>query len=142
MRKIIVFGSLITIFLMLMIPNISAIQCKTINEYNTEELKNNIIERIQQLKNQQKEITIIGFNFTNPDGPLEGGLDDFSDFAFLLYGIWVSPNFIKIISRLFEIQNLYDFMLWLFSSSMASVYTILSFAEAFDVLDIYPYDGN
>ena len=80
---------------MLMIPNISAIQCKTINEYNIEELKNNIIERIQQLKNQQKEITIIGFNFTDPDGPLEGGLDDITDFAFLLYGIWVAPDFIS-----------------------------------------------
>ncbi len=142
MKKIIIFGTFLAVFLMVMIPNISAIQCNNINENNTEELKNIIIERIQQLKNQHKETIIFGFNFTDPDGPLEGGLDDITDFAWLLYGIWVFSNLIKIISRLFEIQNLYDFVLWLFSSSLDLVYTILSFAEAFDVLDIYPYDGN
>ena len=91
MKKTIIIVCVFTVFLMLMIPNIISVETHVVTDEDKDKegLKSLIIDRIKELKEEQKKITLKGINFTDPDGPLEGGLDDYTDFYFLFLGFWL-----------------------------------------------------
>ena len=91
MKKTIVFGSCLAVFLMLLVSNISAIESGSIKEnitdFNEKELIDAIKERIEQLKVQNPDPKITFKN--DSDGPFEGGLDDPFDWLDLFFGITI-----------------------------------------------------
>jgi len=151
MKNIKLLICLFTVFLMLMIPNISAIECKTIiNKQNysnplidEDELKNAIIERIEQLQEQNNDLNIIGLNWTDPDGPFEGGLDDMADFICLVCGIISAGMFLSAIKHgaLRNSQNMLIFVLWIINYGLCTYVILGGFGEAFDVYEVPPGDG-
>ena len=147
MKKNILITSLLSIFLILMVPNITAVEYKTVEQINTnnvdiDELKNAIILRIEKLKEKKYKLSIFGLNWTDPDGPLEGGLDDVADIISLICGI-ISGGILLYAIRnkaLRNSENLFLFVLWIFNYGLATYNTILGFAEAFDVYEDPPGD--
>lgn len=153
MNKKIVFGSLLAVFLMLMIPNISAIEYRTTNEETTptyepyideEELKDAILERIEQLKEQQKHIAINSLNLTDPDGPLEGGLDDLMDYYFLFLGLLFLSYLLLFFKqgRMRNSESVLEFISQFVVYGQFTFRTLTSLGEAFDVYDMPPSDGR
>ena len=139
-------------FLMLMIPTINAMEYTTIEnntptiepEFNEDELKEAILERIEQLKQQEKDNTITGLNWTDPDGPLEGGLDDYSDFISLLGGLITTSGLFYIISQGY-FKNPEKLLGYIGNLIVYGEYTFFSltyFGEAFDIYDAPPSDGR
>ena len=108
MNKKIVFGSLLAVFLMLMIPSVSAVNYQTIMRSNTlqpvsrtddgnedtEALINAIQQRLNELEEQNvtfMDIVPSGL-FNDSDGPYKGGLDDIYDWidlAVTVYSVYI-----------------------------------------------------
>lgn len=147
-KKTILIGSIVACFLMLMIPTITAVEYITYKkigpEINEEELKNAILERIQEMREQEKQITITDINWDDPDGAFEGGLDDYTDFMALFFGIFYSGYFlygIKI-GILRNSENLLDFIDGLVYYGACSIEILAYFGEAFDVFDGLALDNR
>jgi hypothetical protein len=144
-KKTIIIGSLLAVFLMMMIPNISAIQYITLEHETTQlarnmskdEIKGAILQRIQHLK---KPFTL-NINMTDPDGPLEGGLDDFSDFVHLLFGIISTISLGYTLVTIFLSQNIFSTLKNIFYSGYFTFLDLIYFGEAFDILESPPADG-
>lgn len=145
-KKSIIFGSLLAVFLMLMIPNVSAIQYITLEHETTklarnmseDEIKNAILQRIQQL---EKPITL-NINMTDPDGPLEGGLDDFFDFVNLIFGLIGTISLGYALVTIFLSQNIFSTLKNIFYSGYFTFLDLIYFGEAFDILESPPADGR
>ena len=108
MNKKIVIESLLAVFLMLMIPSVSAVNYQTIMRSNTlqpvsltddgsedtETLINAIQQRLNELEEQNvtfMDIVPSGL-FNDSDGPYKGGLDDIYDWidlAVAVYSIYI-----------------------------------------------------
>ena len=85
MKRKILFGSILVVFLMLLVPTIPAVEYNSSVESNEDILQETILKRIEELK--EKDISLKGFFKTDPDGPFEGGLDDIRDWWKLIYAI-------------------------------------------------------
>ena len=109
-----------------------------------DELKNLIIERVEQLQEQNYGIGIIGLNWTDPDGPLEGGLDDIVDYINLIFGIAQSGYLLKIILKGYirDSSTFYEFILWIILYAANALNILIVFGEAFDVFEYGPGDGR
>ncbi|OYT29253.1 hypothetical protein B6U98_02785 [Thermoplasmatales archaeon ex4572_165] len=136
---------------MRMIPNIGAVEYRTTDSklpinnpnLNEDELKDAILERIQQLQKQQKEITINGINMNDPDGPLEGGLDDLMDYYYLFLGFLFPSYILHFIKQgyLRQSESILEFIGQLLVYGQFTFRTLTSLGEAFDVYDMTPSDG-
>jgi len=130
----------------------SAIEYKTIGskqypsnpKIDEDELKDAILERVEQLQEQKKDIYILGLNWTDPDGPFEGGLDDLSDIGDLLLGIYSSGLVLYMIiyGGIRNAPTIYELVGWIILYGVNIRYTLVLFGEAFDVYEIPPGDGR
>ena len=100
-------------------------------------LKNAIIERIELMQSQNYNIKFIGLNWTDPDGPFEGGLDDMADIISLIIGVLTAGFLMLFIKNgvLKSSQNLFLFVLWIINYSLYTYETLIAFGEAFDIID-------
>ena len=100
-------------------------------------LKNAIIERIDLMQEQDYNIKFVGLNWTDPDGPFEGGLDDIADIISLMVGV-ISAGYLLLFIKngvLKSSQNLFIFVLWIINCSLYTYNTLIAFGEAFDIID-------
>lgn len=141
--RTIIFGSIFTCLLILLVPNISAIEFITITEnttdYNENELIDAIKEKIEQLKAQKTNLQISLIK-DDPDGPFEGGLDDTYDWVDLYYGIlygYILLLFIKnkSLKNAFATGNLYTIIIWIIDYGLYTYGTLTNFGDAFDIID-------
>ena len=141
--RTIIFGSIFACILMLLTPNISAIEFRTItdniNGYNENELINAIKERIEQLKVQNPDPKII-LNGDDPDGPFEGGLDDPYDWMNLYFGIiygLILAIFIKnqALKEAFITGNIFTIIIWIIKYGLYTLNTLIRFGDAFDIIN-------
>jgi len=142
MKKIIVFGSIIACFLMLLVPNISAIEFRSIKENTTDYNENELIDalkvRIEQLKaqNPDPKMTLKG----DPDGPFKGGLDDPKDWADLFSGI-MSGFFIGLIFKNHLLMkaiasgDIYDIVTCILDYEIFTWALLTTLGDAFDIID-------
>ena len=145
-KKILLFGIFLAVFLMLMIPNVSAIQYITLEDQTTQlarnmskyEIKNTILERIQYLK---KPFTL-NINMTDPDGPLKGGLDDYSDFVYLIFGLISTISLGYTLVKIFLSPNIFSTLKNIFYSGAFTFLDLIYFGEAFDIFESPPADGR
>jgi hypothetical protein len=155
MKKIILFGSLLACFLMLMVPVGSAINGNAVvsrniyfqidgPDFDAEELKETILQRIEELKGQDISLNNVWFNWTDPDGPFEGGLDDLTDFIDLISGVFLAGYLLLLIKKgyLRNSQSLLEFVEWIIVYAQYSILTLVSFGEAFDIIEWPPADGR
>lgn len=152
-KKTLVFGSFIAVFLLIIMPNISAVEYTSMKSevtsfsmsMNKEDLKNAIIERLNELKVNQLEISLFfELNWTDADGPREGGLDDNSDLISLYTGIVLSGGLLFILSNKYHerSETILDSIGWLLVYGGYSVLILSYFGEAFDVIETPPADGR
>ena len=142
------------IFLIIMTSSVSAVEYNSLKEsdkkinlqknYNPDILKAEIQERLNTLINKDVSFKTM-FNdeeSDDPDGPLEGGLDDTSDFVALFWGllnaIGFLPYFIKLI---FKHENAFEFFAGIFGTLDISFQVLMNFGEAFDIIE-YTMDGS
>ena len=142
MKKTIVFGSIIVCFLMLLVPNISAIESGNITEnltdYNEKELIDAIKERIEELKVQNPNPKITFKN--DSDGPFEGGLDDPFDWLDLFFGITIGYSLVKMfknqwLRKAFATGDPYTIILCIIDYGLYTWSTLYYFGDAFDIID-------
>ena len=141
--RTIIFGSIFSCILMLLAPNISAIEIRStidnINGYYENELINAIKERIEQLKVQNPDPKIL-LNDEDPDGPFEGGLDDRYDWMNLYFGIiygLLLAIFIKqqALKEAFTTGNIFKIIYWIIKYGLYTLNTLIRFGEAFDIIN-------
>jgi len=143
-------GFILAFFSIIMITNVSAIEYNIIDKQlstlrpniNEEELRQLIIERIDEMKEQNKKIELFGVNATDPDGPLEGGLDDLSDYYYLFLSLMPFISVLQAFRSIFQAGNILDRLSFLVSAGFSSFSTLVNLGEAFDVFDRYPSDGR
>jgi len=128
------------VFLIVMIPNHSAIAGeKYLNIYyfDEDELKNSIIVRIEELQGKQIDFNILKPNWTDPDGPLEGGLDDMADYVSLMIGIISASCLLLFLKQgmLRNSLNLLNFALGVINYGLYTYETLIAFGEAFDIIE-------
>ncbi len=153
MKKPILIVSVLACVIMLLLPSITAVEYSMMKkevppytpEYEKDELKNAILQRIEDLKQQQKDIHILGMSWEDPDGAFEGGLDDYTDIISLGYGLYWSGLFLTGFMNGY-LKNAVDFLdfietLVLFYGNL-SLLTFIYLGEAFDVVDIVPIDNR
>ena len=142
MKKTIVFGSIIVCFLMLLVPNISAIESGNITEnitdYNEKELIDAIKERIEELKVQNPNPKITFKN--DSDGPFEGGLDDPFDWLDLFFGITIGYSLVKmfknhLLIKAFLTSNIYIIVTQMISYGLYTWSTLYYLGDTFDIID-------
>jgi len=116
MKKFMLFGAVLSVLILLMMPNISAV--------NT----NEVVER--------NKIKTLGL-FQDPDGPLEGGLDDFKDIGWLVKSLFSGG--VILFSLLMMIREYRDgggdALLYYLTSIEMAIPTIGFLIEAFDIRD-------
>ena len=144
MRKTIIIGSIFACFLMLMIPTISAIECNIIRnngpDYDEEELKEAILERIEEIKeiNPSPKLCLWG---DDPDGPFEGGLDDPTDWKDLFIAIFngfIVGTYISDIPEIIDLilsLKLLSVSIYIITFGLYSSYTLIELGDAFDIID-------
>ena len=141
--RTIIFGSIFACLLILLVPNISAIEYITITEntrdYNENELIDAIKEKIEQLKAQKTNLQMALLK-DDPDGPFEGGLDDTYDWVDLYFGIiygYILLLFIKNKSLriAFQIGNIPTIIIWIIDYGLYTYSTLTNFGDAFDIID-------
>ena len=76
----------------------------------------------------------------DPDGPIQGGLDDPSDFIALFWGLSGFLWILFPLPNLLNPDNLKQFISGLLGTSAAVFNIIMNFGEAFDVIE-YIEDG-
>jgi len=122
------------------IKNPSNIQ-KIADEIPDEErevLRQEIIERIIEIKDSGRSIFSLGiFNKTDPDGPLEGGMDDISDLISFWFGYIELKEAIRYMVQIMENPNISDMFMMVIFTRAALVY----FGEAFDTKEYFK-DGR
>ncbi len=142
MKKTIVFGSIIVCFLMLLVPNISAIESGNITEnltdFNEKELIDAIKKRIEELKVQNPNPKITFKN--DSDGPFEGGLDDPFDWLDLFFGITMGFSLVKmfknhLLIKAFLTGNIYIIVTQMISYGLYTWSTLYYLGDAFDIID-------
>lgn len=142
-KLIILFGSIFACFLMLMIPNISAIECNTISnngpDYDIDKLIEAIAQRIEELQKTNPNPKIC-WTTEDPDGPFEGGLDDITDWKDLFTGLFYAIILGLAIKDhefkdLLENKNIFGMVIWIFDYGLFTVYSAFAFGDAFDLLD-------
>ncbi|MCJ7572446.1 MAG: hypothetical protein MUO82_11350 [Candidatus Thermoplasmatota archaeon] len=132
--RTIIFGSIIACFLMLLVPNISAIEFRSIKDnatdYNEKELIDAIKERIEQLKVQ------------NPDPKMtfKGGLDDIYDWVDLFFGLTFGHELVKMfksqwLRQAFATGNILFIALTIILYGLYTHSTITKLGDAFDIID-------
>jgi len=108
MNKKILFGSLLAVFMMLMVPSVSAVNYQTSMRSNTlqpvswtddgNEDADALVNAIQQRLNELEEQNVTFMNivpsgiFNDSDGPYKGGLDDIYDWidlATVVYSVYI-----------------------------------------------------
>jgi len=159
MKRTVLIGSVIVCFLMLMIPNISAIEYSTFKrsgpDFDEEELILAILERIEELQktNPNPKICLWG---GDPDGPFEGGLDDLSDWGDFTYAAVQTVLLTFLIPTLPDQISLYIdlitsgelesmifgfFMIFMiiFDLTVVPKSVLENYGDAFDIIDP---DGN
>jgi len=148
MKRTILIGSLFACFLMLMIPNISAIESLTVSnsgpDYDEEELIQAILQRIEELKVSNPTPKPC-WNSDDPDGPYEGGLDDPSDwinlFLSLVNTIILGKFLNKYKPRDFLREDSLTVSLYILNCSTLTLNGLLYLADAFDIFD-YEENGS
>jgi len=140
--------SIFLVFLLVCSPLLSA--TKTVNlssvekiaeelsDEEFEKIKEKIIQRIIEIKESGRPIFSLGiFNKTDPDGPLEGGMDDISDLISFMFAYIEVKAAIRSAVLLMENPNLLDIiMLFMFTKA-----SIIYFGEAFDTEEFFQ-DGR
>ena len=103
-----------------------------------QEMKEEIIERYYELKNIHRPFLTLGiFNKTDPDGPLEGGMDDISDLICFYFGYVALKATISHGERLISNPSFFNLLItldWAWT-------TIVYFGEAFDTREYFE-DGR
>jgi hypothetical protein len=141
--RTIIFGSIFACLLIILVPNISAIEfiiiTKNTVDYNENELIAAIKEKIEQLKAQKTNLQISLIK-DDPDGPFEGGLDDTYDWVDLYFGIiygYILLLFIKnkSLKNAFSTGNIFTIIIWLIDYGLYSIDTLRRFGDAFDIID-------
>lgn len=77
--------------------------------------------------------------YEDPDGPLEGGLDDLQDWIHLANGILLLGYYGKklLITDVRDMDTLLTVVVWLISiSGLFGLRGLLEFAEAFDIMEL------
>jgi hypothetical protein len=144
-RSTILFGSIFSILLLVLIPNINAVEYLTTIEntqdFNENELKEAIINRINKLEeeNTNHKIRLVT---EDPDGPFEGGLDDPYDWVYLFTGtisIFFLGFFIKnqFIKNALLSGDIRGFIQWTINYGLYTYNTLIGFGEAFDIIEHY-----
>lgn len=142
-KRDIIFGSIFAGILMLLAPNISAIEFKTVKEnktdYNEYELIDAIKERSEQLKIQNPNPKFI-LNDEDPDGPFEGGLDDPYDWMNLYFGIIYGLLLAiciknQALKEEFQTGNIFKTINWIIKYGLYTLNTLIGFGEAFDIIN-------
>jgi hypothetical protein len=137
MKKRILFGSLLVCFLM-MIPTVSSVEYKISVEFYEDSLQETILERIEELN--EKDISFIVTSKTDPDGPFEGGLDDFSDWIDLGLSIIFGGAFMvfikmQILQKVIEKGNVATILIWIYDYIVYFRSCLNYLGDALDVID-------
>jgi hypothetical protein len=141
--RTIIFGCIIACILILLAPNISAIELRTtkdnINGYNENGLLNAIKERIEKLKAQNPKAKLT-LNYEDPDGPFEGGLDDPYDWMNLYFGIIYGSLLAILVKQqafkeAFATGNIFKITSCIIKYGLYTVNTLIGFGEAFDIIN-------
>ena len=133
MEKIKSIVCLVIVFLIVVVPNVSAIEYNSANEIieyrnkwstdiNIEELRDAILDRIKELDIEGKsnfQYLLSNGLFDDPDGPFEGGLDDINDWIDLFYALFQTMELSIIIISLPELIP--QFIEWLNSGEFESI---------------------
>ena len=140
MKKIKSTICLIIVFLIIMIPNVTAMEGEiylNICDFDEDELKNSILDRIEELQEKQVDFNILKPNWTDPDGPLEGGLDDMADFVSLFIGFITTGCLMFFIKQGYfrNAENLLLSVLWIINYGLYTYETLIAFGEAFDIIE-------
>ena len=74
------------------------------------------------MQSQNYNIKFIGLNWTDPDGPFEGGLDDKADIISLVCGIISAGMFLSAIKvgALRNSPNMLAFVLWIINYGLCT----------------------
>lgn len=143
MKKILLTFAVGSTILMLMSPLVSSIGYNTIEKNITDFDKEILIEEISKrinMINTQKINPNNSFFDGDPDGPLEGGLDDSSDWYDLAYGSLYGLLLFqyiknKMLRDAFESGNTYYAIKMLLSYLEMSTMCLFSLLDAFDIAD-------
>ena len=140
MKKIKSTICLIIVFLIIMIPNVTAMEGEiylNICDFDEDELKNSILDRIEELQEKQVDFNILKPNWTDPDWPLEGGLDDMADYVSLMVGIISASCLLLFLKQgmLRNSLNLLNFALGVINYGLYTYETLIAFGEAFDIIE-------
>ena len=113
-------------------------QSKRVENENKDEIRQTIIERLNEFKGQKLSImNFIKFGREDPDGPLNGGLDDTRDWISLFFGL-IELN--ACISEIIDFLKNPSFLnLWLVGLYTWATYVYLG--EAFDLVEFFE-DGR
>jgi hypothetical protein len=149
-RKKILLVAVLTAFLMLMMPSISAVQRSTIqepkvlgptkndNRSEIEQLKQQIIQRAEELEEQDYSFKkmLKNTHFKDSDGPTVGGLDDPGDWIALVIGlISVGMSMYCLKQALESLANgdIRMTLVWLLDTFIWTIDALLYLANAFDI---------
>jgi hypothetical protein len=153
MKRSILIGSIFVCFLMLMTTTIGAVEFQTIlnngPDIDDEELKTAILQRIEELKISNPKPC---WTFDDPDGPFEGGLDDWYDWKDLIYSCVQTILLTKLVLDLPEIiplylelitsddvgsiiAGVYFIVLIIFDLTVVPIHVLQSYGDAFDIID-------
>jgi hypothetical protein len=103
-----------------------------------QEMKDEILERYYELRNSHRSfLTLEIFNKTDPDGPLEGGMDDISDLICFYFGYIELKAAIRSAETLITSPSLLNLIITLEYTWAMTVY----FGEAFDTREFFE-DGR
>ena len=138
MKRKILFGSILVVFIMLLLPTIQAVEYGNSVESNEDILKEAILKRIEELKEQNISFKVI-FS-SDPDGPFEGGLDDRTDWRDLVFAIiygGVFTLFLKnqILQKVIETGEINTILLWIVDYVLYSRSCLQLLGDAFDIID-------
>jgi hypothetical protein len=170
MEKIKSIVCLVTVFLILVVPNVSAIEYNSANEIieyrnkwstdiNIEELRDAILDRIKELDktcNSTFQYMLYTGIFKDPDGPFEGGLDDISDWGNFIYAVGqtilmtgITISLPSMIPYWIELLNSEDFesvffgILWILIGVIDFTFVPISIIKAYgDAFDIIDPDED
>ena len=138
MNRKIVFGSLIVCFLILIIPNINAVEYNTLINESNEELSESLSERIEELKVHGVSFKL--FFKPDPDGPFEGGLDDFSDWndlglAIIFGGAFLVFIKMNMLKNAIESGYFTSVLIWIYDYYIYFRSCLEYLGDALDVID-------
>ena len=138
MKRKILFGSILVVFIMLLVPTIPAVEYNRSVKSNEDILQEAILKRIEELKEQDISFKVI--LSSDPDGPFEGGLDDRTDWRDLIFAIIYGGFFSlflknQILQKAIETGDLTAILIRIVYYVLYSRSCLQFLGDAFDIID-------